>query len=411
MNISYALPSLNAVEQLAMQKETDLLTRIRSFIQEKDSPNYFSVSVRRVKVQPTMVTNKEETSIKSYYPVHFTFCNKYYERKSYTVAVMEGQDDTYEDFISEINAAKRAVESLSVDKDMVTNLVVQSSSNDDNTLEIDEDSWVKQDLAGMDPICVLDQLDGVIMNAINKHISGIYEKVTKAYMDQKNTSGIGSEQTETLASTEAFDAFQYAKSSMLPGSSYFIPHILSILAPFRDAMKALSTDVFPTIGLTISLLRRVQSVLNGITIPDASEDMPSLDDKGNGNDEFSGNAKETLDNFYKTIQDLFSSTFKSILDKNPSGMWTMPLDPRLITMSGLSEEEKVRVRQTLEETVNDLAKELDEKDNQKSQGQEESNATVSSSTMGGIFWGDDNNNNVISNGKGRIRKKERRIIL
>jgi hypothetical protein len=392
LNISYALPSLKAVEQLAVQREADLLTRIRSFVQEKDSPNHFSVSVRRVQVQPNTATapttNEDTSAISYYYPVHFTFCNEDYQRKSYTVAVVEGQDESHEQLISEIKAAERALESLTVDRDMVTNLVIQTSSNEKvNTVDIADSSWINRGLAGTDPICVLDQLDGIVMNAIEKHIGGMYGKVTKTYVDQQSINK-GSGQNDTLASTKAYDAFQHAKTSMLAGSSYFIPHILSILTPFRDAMTTLSTDAFPTIGLTISLLRRVQSVLNDIAIPDGSEGVALFDDDGDENDEFNGNAKETLEDFYKTIQDLFSSTFKSILDKNPSGMWTMPLDPRLVAMSGLSEEEKVKVRQTLEETVNDLAKEIDQRDSQKSQGQDDVNA-ASSSTMGGIFWGDD----------------------
>jgi hypothetical protein len=103
--------------------------------------------------------------------------------------------------------------------------------------------------------------------------------------------------------------------------------------------------------------------------------------------------------FQTTLVQSFSTAFDSILGEDPTLMWTIPLDPRLIHMRGLSNKECESVTKMLIEKVQQckLSSNINEEednnkkdatDNSSSNNKTEDKKTEQGSTMGGIFWGD-----------------------
>jgi hypothetical protein len=97
-----------------------------------------------------------------------------------------------------------------------------------------------------------------------------------------------------------------------------------------------------------------------------------------------------VDEFLKTIQFTFTKTFEPYVEVNASAQWTIPLDPRLVLMNGLSENEQKNVKESLSDAVKALVCEgsLSSHWCITSKGDEAIGTTPSTSTMGGLFLGD-----------------------
>lgn len=156
--------------------------------------------------------------------------------------------------------------------------------------------------------------------------------------------------------------------------------LASIFKPFFDAYMTLSGDLHPTVGLTVPVFRRIRDVLANIPIEEVTK----------GNQE----ASIVMEGFYKDLSNTFQHAFRDLLSEGGANapIWTIPTDPRLIHMGGLSEKEKLTVTQTLIDMV--AGKKLASAERQGMNSLDANNMKGTGmksepSTMGGIFWGDD----------------------
>jgi len=162
----------------------------------------------------------------------------------------------------------------------------------------------------------------------------------------------------------------------------YITTVLNTITPFHDAIQTISKDSYPSIGLAITIIRRVRTVLvrqHNLL----KEEIDDPDGVGGG-----GTPEEKLEFFHRSVQENFEKAFASILKENPDSMWTIPLDPRLIGMRGLSSTEKKDAKSKLIEAVEKIVK-VDGRKQKPAPTPKESTRRPSASTMGGIFWGDD----------------------
>ncbi|KAL3902304.1 MAG: hypothetical protein SGARI_005905, partial [Bacillariaceae sp.] len=137
-------------------------------------------------------------------------------------------------------------------------------------------------------------------------------------------------------------------------------------------MNTLTTDDYPTVGLAITVFRRIRSVLAPLQHVSGCE---------------SSSLAKSARSFGLAVKEGFSETFNDLLENKASYLWTIPLDPRLVMMSELSEEEKSYVKQSLTSEVAKLAEKTSTQRMLSIQA-----GAQQDSTMMGIFWSPDANN-------------------
>jgi hypothetical protein len=96
-----------------------------------------------------------------------------------------------------------------------------------------------------------------------------------------------------------------------------------------------------------------------------------------------------LKGFQEALLTKLGTHFANLLEDHASFMWTLPLDPRLIHMGGLSEAERESVRATLQEKVTRRRLDNNNHGTGTAHVASPSNEYLSSLRMAGIFWGDD----------------------
>jgi hypothetical protein len=114
-----------------------------------------------------------------------------------------------------------------------------------------------------------------------------------------------------------------------------------ILRPFYDAVTTWSNERYPSIGLSITVVRRLRDIVSSAEI-----DSSCFSD--------GGDAAESVKEFRDTLLESLGVGFQSLLSENSSFQWMIPLDPRLVGMRGLSEEEKKVVMKRLVKEVKAL---------------------------------------------------------
>merc|ERR1712238_487802 len=202
---------------------------------------------------------------------------------------------------------------------------------------------------------------------------------------------------------------------------------------------------------TFPIIRRVRDVLLLLLQQEQQEEDEEQEEEGkqpeNVDQEIMApitkkEREELVHNFRKSIYENFTEAFALFLidddddddnesEKNDSSQssmaWTIPLDPRLITMSSLSEQEKKEAKLNLIDEVRKLAVAIDQRKQHEQHNQNvlssnaatsiegettpvnndasttitgaslslsSSSSSVSTFTMGGIFWGEDNNDST-----------------
>lgn len=157
----------------------------------------------------------------------------------------------------------------------------------------------------------------------------------------------------------------------------------SILKPFYDANITLSGELYPTVGLTIPVSRRIRDIVSKL---DVAQLTTECNDK---------TAVFRIKEFCTSLLKQFSASFGSVLAEDPVLMWTVPLDPRLIHMGGLSKNEQESVTKMLVDKVKEKKRAATDANVASAEGAEDNGGSKvlpkaqESSTMGGIFWGDD----------------------
>ncbi|KAG7355132.1 hypothetical protein IV203_004488 [Nitzschia inconspicua] len=373
LNSNFNLPPFQNLVSLADQRYKAIQDQLRLHIHRKDF-EYLSVSVRRVNV--CHVSNKghpqnpTDQGTTTYFPVLFTFCTPHFGRKSMTAAVIKCDTVDKNQPLTEYDAVDKALSMLGVDKENVASLCVLPQVDSENGSKITaKESWIETNLTAWQQMsCVVDQMDGLVTECFTAYFKEVFSVKLESLVSNQDTTNdrLSHQIYRMLESSNELDGHDI---------SFVRPQLLAILAPFKDAMVTLSSDVCPTIGLTCSILRRVQSVLNGRNVNEAMENSSNNERRSN----------EMMQGLLDKIRGKFSTAFGALVEVDSSALWTVPLDPRLILMNGLSESEKEKVKSTLCSSVKSLV--LNDLASEDSTAENNENAP-STSTMGGLFLGD-----------------------
>jgi hypothetical protein len=279
-------------------------------------------------------------------------------------------------------AIDTALDQLSIDKKKVLNVCISSL---DGSLQELEGKMKNSSLSSVEcckpKLCVLDVLDKLTMECTKRDLGKTYKIVKEAMNDETVAMN-----TKAYAAQAAYTLFQSSRSMEIPSVSAMLPHVLAIMSPIMDGMEMMTTDNYPTIGLTITVLRRIRKVFDDMII----DEFPGYQIEGdvgldNKCDVVHEDVDESAKRFFKSIKSSFAEAFEDMLSSNVAALWTIPLDPRLVMMSELSDEEQLHVKEALVSSVWNLTS---------SSGKQ--NATSANddhkSTMKGIFWNGDSEN-------------------
>lgn len=262
---------------------------------------------------------------------------------------------------------------------------------------------VNLQIGGEEP-CVLHKMESVIMETLSSQrtIQEIVNNLSSAVAQTSGWLRSGSlvaqlpPPKDTSAVKSLYMALQaYLSSQSNPekeqatwkaddGDKVVITVLSAIFKPFYDAHKTLSEEAFPTVGLAIPVFRRINDVLSQLKIDEIAGENPPA------------KALNDVKDFYASLHVAFSKVFAFLLEEDPPGMWTIPLDPRLIHMGGLSEKEKKAVVSILIDKVSNvkLSEHKGVETSTAATAEESGKAQAKQlggeeTTMGGIFWGDD----------------------
>ena len=348
--------------------------------QLQDAKDYYSVS--------SELLTTDSKGKQRYCSVKVTFCTSGFERKSLTLAVVPTNDGSH------FGAIRNVLGQYQLPMEKVSSVTRKGGDNKEALPE-----WLNKD---KDRTCPLYDLDTLVVKALSKGvmIGELLKDLEQHVQTQFGYLKVGDtfarlpQETSTTTCKGLYLLLQKYKNPQTPveaEATKLIPKwtptleqetmiqiLTAMLKPFYDAVQALSGEKYPTIGLTIPIFRRIQDVLEKINV---QEEVGSY-----GTNKVVGTLKE----FQSTLLQSFSTTSGSIVGENPTLMWTVPLDPRLIHMRGLSDKEKESVVSMLIEKVQQCKKEstvehhVEKEDAAKS----EDKRVEQESTMGGIFWGD-----------------------
>jgi hypothetical protein len=390
LNGSYSLPTLQKIIQMADQRYRAIQEEIRQLIATKECDS-LSVSVRRIKVRHISKMDdttanspkfSNEQEIKTFFPVQFTFCTSDYERKSFAVAVIEDNNKDGMKIMTETEAAEEALSIFGIDHASVMSIAVLPSKESENMFGIKE----RTQSHSKSRRCVIDELDEMVLNCVKLCLKDMYEEASHVQTQKQQVVD-----DQLHFTHQVFQSFQSANETGVHDMSFARPQVLAALAPFKDAIDTLMSDSYPTLGLTVSVLRRVQNVLSNLNRDEIAEG--GLIEEGNveeGRGSVRQKTKVILDDFLNTIQLSFAKTFKPYVEINASAQWTVPLDPRLVLMKGLSENEQKKVKESLSEAVKALVFEgsSNSENGSTNKVDETAEAPSKSTTMGGLFLGD-----------------------
>ena len=361
-----------------------------------------------------------------FYPVRLTFCTPMFRMKSYVIAVIPEEiekenrhrdgNESDETILSPYSkAVDRALQQYGFPRDNISRVVIRGSYE-----EVEEGASMS--LTSEECFCILDRLDGIFAKALRSPailpvwIQQLLRREDFHREDeghksmQKSTHSIfftirahkvllasllPNEETENPQSNDIADAFDATVHDNV------IADILDIITPFRDAIQTLSEDSYSTVGLAIPVLRRVKNILLHQRAKSLEDPQNSTEDRPEDDGKNVGNArKDNLESFHRSMLEEFEKNFDSVLKENSELMWTVPLDPRLIAMRGLSEMEQTEAKSMLVTKVAKIVGIVDRKEREQKDKRAPGSIDIPASktnrnryslasTMGGIFWGDE----------------------
>jgi hypothetical protein len=380
LNGSFCLPPLQHLVALADQRYRELQDEIRHYLNDKEC-GFLSVSVRRVKVRCISkhddTPNSNVQDVRWYFPVQFTFCTSNFEKKSLTAAVVKRETDEGGP-INENDAFEQALAMFNVDKKRVTWASCLPSQDGDGFGSVEGSRIDDTDSQMTVTRCVVDQMDEMVMNCTQTFLKNHFDGEFNLQESTHDSTQIQRSWTHRM-----YQLIESANEKEMEGQTLAIArvHLLKILAPFKDAIETLSSDPYPTVGLAISVLRRVQRVLGDVDLSSRLE--PSVE--GSDNQQ---KMKEVMEDFLHATQSNFHESFKPFLREDAHGLWTVPLDPRLVLMNGLSENEQDNVKSSLCNAVRDFIQEKMQHTDPTIARRDKNGFGPSASTMDGLFLGD-----------------------
>ena len=396
---SFEMPDITVMNSIAMSSYDRLQSEIkihgsRLFPQTSSTNNrsneFISISVRQIKVVTLEKSQnkeahgpKELNSLRTFYPVRVSFCTPMFRMKSYVIAVIpeetdQGQSNNEGPVLSTYSrAVDLALAKHGFPRENVSRVVIRGSIE-----EIEKGVPASTSSDGF--FCILDQLDGIFGKALRSGTL-LPERIQKLLSQQQSKA---STLFSTIRGHEKLVACLPQSDEVEVGADknmqdHTIIHILDTITPLRDAIQTLSEDLYPTVGLAIPVLRRVNELLHQRFL-DQNPNIGQAEKQ----------AHENLKPFLIFVHENFKKIFEPFLKTNPGLMWTLPLDPRLIAMPGLSEAEQTKAVSMLVTEVEKIVVVVDRKAQNSSKDKtipaanSNKNKYSSSSTMGGIFWGD-----------------------
>ena len=396
---SFEMPDITVMNSMAMSSYDRLQSEIKihgSKLFPKDSSTnnksneFISVSVRQIKVVTLEKSQKEEAhgpkelnSLRTFYPVRVSFCTPMFRMKSYVIAVIpeekdQGQNNSEGQILSSYSrAVDLALAKHGIPRENISRVVIRGSSEE---IEKGMPAATNSDAS----FCILDRLDAIFAKVIRSRTL-LPEHIQKLLRQQQSKAStlfctIRAHKTLVACLPQSDEAEAGADKTV---QDHTIIHILDTITPLRDAIQTLSEDLYPTVGLAVPVLRRVNELLH-----------QRLLDQNPNIGQAEKQAHENLKPFLISVHEDFKKIFEPFLKTNPDLMWTLPLDPRLIAMPALSEAEQTKAVSMLVAEVEKIAEVVDRKAQNSSKdktiptAKRNKNKYSSSYTMGGIFWGD-----------------------
>jgi hypothetical protein len=380
-----------------------------------------------------------EIKEKIFYPVRITFCTPMFRMKSYVIAVIPEENvsekgheenrgignerNTDDAIVSPYSqAVDRALLMYGFPRNNLSNMIIRGSCQE-------VEAGMEASSTTSECLCILDRLDAIFSKVLRSPTilpltvrnllrrNGLPKEVDTHGSAQKTSLSIFS----TVRACETMVSYLASNKATETVSYNVISCVLDTITPFRDAIQTLSKDLHPTIGLAIPVLRRVRDMLlrqqtklreerknlttkasdyneGAISIITPQTIPAGINGDMEGDQSVGDALNKSLDSFHRSILGDFEKKFASVLNENPALMWTVPLDPRLIAMRGLSEREQSKAKSELIEEVAKVVQVIDRKErNQRAiENTRMRYNSSASSTMGGIFWGEDTNSDPAS---------------
>jgi len=340
----FIVPSLSYMTRYALEQVDKVQAEVKRQLKDSEGIHY------------SLYCQKFENQGEQYSSVGVTFCSPSSGRKNLSLATRKGVLDEA--------ALEEVLKSVSLPIDRVSTVTVKGLPK--NIAKSYKSIVVEK--------CVLDQMDALVLDVFEGQSKNLLNELKDFHMSNPKKITYSDElsaflppilgHSSSLNVKQLYKLFQASldEESLASKHKKAIEEFSSILKPFTDASTTLRGESYPTIGLTIPVFRRIRDVLSKLEIED-----------------------KTTKPFMKTLLASFTSTFETFLVSHPS-TWTVPLDPRLVHMGGLSEGEKKEAKERLVAEVAELKASSKTKVKKES---EKNSKPAEQSTMGGIFWGDD----------------------
>lgn len=297
----------------------------------------------------------------SYCSVRITFCTTTFERNSFTIKVAPCN--------SPVSVVEEALQEYGLSAEKIST-VTQKQASVDPKLNVASEFFNR---------CCLNSMDDVVMTCMStdptKQLLAVIKEHVKNHKPTSNAKDVFLMIQEFLdlptSDTKKEEHVSYPSAQQQSMANA----LGEMLKPFHDATKTLSGEPYPM--MAIPVFRRITDVLDKV---DVKESL--------------GSAFEatSMEQFRQALSDSFSQAFSSILDGSSPFMWTIPIDPRLIHMKGLSADEKEKATATLIDNVKRLKLlSLNSNTEEVTGGSKGSSKTakLETSTMAGLFFGDD----------------------
>jgi hypothetical protein len=347
------LPTRDTIVELAKTTQTKVEALLQT--QLRSECNFYSLTVQVF----TSFSLEEYASIKC------THVNPSFERKSYTLAVvpMTNMADCLN------NAIESTMEKYNLSKDRLTGIIKSPA-----TLSISKDFSYQT--------CVTTSMNSVVKDILQKGKVGRWLSQIQSRVEKWNNDCGPNDKIVVHGGGDSYPTYRMlqqlleSQSKMnQEGRERFTPEdwagaqgLVDMLRPLSDSTATFSGEMYPTVGLCIPVLRRIRDVLEETEWKPELVCCPSM--------------LKTMKECLQALLKSYKSMFSAILAEDPEYMWTIPLDPRLVSMKNLSEDEKKKVVKSLVEEVKKM--EIVGKDVDK--------PSAATKAEDSIFWGDDTDN-------------------
>jgi hypothetical protein len=308
---------------------------------------------------------------RTYCSVRITFCSPFFERKTYTIKVAPTPTEE-----SPTTVIGEALKEYGLAVENISTLTPKEVTQDIHSSLLG--------MLGMPPIdavgpCILNNMDSVVFGCLASEptkqlLATIKSHVNNPLSGKTDLNIAGSKDVYQMI--EEFLSLPTSSDTTNPTAQQhsMAKALNAMLQPFYDARKTILGDPYPM--MTIPVFRRINDVLTKVDIKDYLEGIEAT----------------SMEILRQELSASFSKTFSTILDGSSPFMWTIPLDPRLSHMKGLSQQEKEKIINALVGEVKQLKLSSPNKNDKTDSGRiamKSDREDKETSTMAGLFLGED----------------------